>query len=158
MTLQDKLDAFKAEFESGQLPFTLTEQEHALMRKAIQTQIAAGIAERALRVGDAAPDFTLSDGENRPCSSAALLAKGPLVVSFYRGIWCPYCTLDLQALQAALPAITQYGAQLSWPFRRRARCITARPCAITISPLRCSAMPATVWRPNSACVTACRTR
>ncbi|MGP0854491.1 peroxiredoxin-like family protein [Serratia sp. CY84636] len=112
MTLQDKLDAFKAEFESGQLPFTLTEQEHALMRKAIQTQIAAGIAERALKVGDAAPGFTLSDGENRPCSSAALLAKGPLVVSFYRGIWCPYCTLDLQALQAALPAITQHGAQL----------------------------------------------
>ena len=36
MTLQDKLDAFKAEFESGQLPFTLTEQEHALMRKAIK--------------------------------------------------------------------------------------------------------------------------
>lgn len=112
MTLQDKLDAFKAEFESGQLPFTLTEQEHALMRKAIQTQIAAGIAERALKVGDAAPGFTLSDCENRSCSSAALLAKGPLVVSFYRGIWCPYCTLDLQALQATLPAITQYGAQL----------------------------------------------
>ena len=76
MTLQDKLDAFKAEFESGQLPFTLTEQEHALMRKAIQTQIAAGIAERALKVGDAAPGFTLSDCENRSCSSAALLA-GP---------------------------------------------------------------------------------
>ncbi|WP_288399595.1 peroxiredoxin-like family protein [uncultured Serratia sp.] len=112
MTLQDKLDTFKAAFEADQLPFTLTEQEHALMRKAIQTQIASGIAERALKIGDAAPGFTLPDSENRPCSSTALLAKGPLVVSFYRGIWCPYCTIDLQALQAALPAITQHGAQL----------------------------------------------
>ncbi|UTL88139.1 AhpC/TSA family protein [Serratia marcescens] len=112
MTLQDKLDAFKAAFEADQLPFKLAVQDHALMREAIQAQIASGVAERALKVGDAAPGFTLSDSENRPCSSTALLAKGPLVVSFYRGIWCPYCTLDLQALQAALPAITQYGAQL----------------------------------------------
>uniref|UniRef100_UPI00227FBF97 redoxin domain-containing protein n=2 Tax=Enterobacterales TaxID=91347 RepID=UPI00227FBF97 len=106
MTLQDKLDAFKAAFEADQLPFKLAAQDHALMREAIQAQIASGVAERALKVGDAAPGFTLSDSENRPCSSTALLAKGPLVVSFYRGIWCPYCTLDLQALQAALPAIT----------------------------------------------------
>ena len=41
-----------------------------------------------------------------------VVGKGPLVVSFYRGIWCPYCTLDSQASQATLPAITQYGAQL----------------------------------------------
>ncbi len=112
MTLQDTLDAFKAAFEADQLPFKLAAQDHALMREAIQAQIASGIAERALTVGDAAPAFTLPDSENRPCSSTALLAKGPLVVSFYRGIWCPYCTLDLQALQTALPAITQRGAQL----------------------------------------------
>lgn len=112
MTLQDKLDAFKAAFEAGQLPLKLAAQDHVLMREAIQAQIASGIAERALSVGDVAPGFTLPDSENRPCASAALLANGPLVVSFYRGIWCPYCTLDLQALQAALPAIEQRGAQL----------------------------------------------
>ena len=112
MTLQDKLDAFKAAFEADQLPFKLAAQDHALMREAIQAQLASGMTEHALKVGDAAPGFTLSDSENRPCTSTALLAKGPLVVSFYRGIWCPYCTLDLQALQAALPAITQRGAQL----------------------------------------------
>lgn len=77
MTLQDKLDAFKAEFESGQLPFTLTEQEHALMRKAIQTQIAAGIAERALKVGDAAPGFTLSDCEKPVMFFRGVVGKGP---------------------------------------------------------------------------------
>ncbi|CAI2073329.1 AhpC/TSA family protein [Serratia marcescens] len=112
MTLQDKLDAFKVAFETDQLPFKLAAQDHALMREATQAQIASGITECALTVGDAAPGFILPDSENRPCSSAALLAKGPLVISFYRGVWCPYCTLDLQALQAALPAITHHGAQL----------------------------------------------
>ena len=45
-------------------------------------------------------------------SSRELLAKGPLVLSFYRGVWCPYCNLELQALQAALPEITARGASL----------------------------------------------
>jgi peroxiredoxin len=45
-------------------------------------------------------------------SSAELLKQGPLVVTFYRGVWCPYCNMDLQALQAALPALTKRGARL----------------------------------------------
>ncbi|MHC2898168.1 peroxiredoxin [Bradyrhizobium barranii subsp. barranii] len=45
-------------------------------------------------------------------SSRDLLAKGPLVVSFYRGVWCPYCNLELQALQEALPEIAARGASL----------------------------------------------
>jgi peroxiredoxin len=45
-------------------------------------------------------------------SSRDLLAKGPLVLSFYRGVWCPYCNIELQALQAALPEIAKRGASL----------------------------------------------
>jgi peroxiredoxin len=45
-------------------------------------------------------------------SSRDLLAKGPLVLSFYRGVWCPYCNLELQALQAALPAMEERGASV----------------------------------------------
>jgi len=41
-----------------------------------------------------------------------LLAQGPLVVSFYRGVWCPYRNMELQALQEALPAFRELGAQL----------------------------------------------
>jgi peroxiredoxin len=40
------------------------------------------------------------------------LKKGPLVVSFYRGVWCPYCNMELQALEAAKPAFDKYGASL----------------------------------------------
>jgi glutaredoxin len=52
------------------------------------------------------------DANGRDVSLGELPAKGPLVVTFYRGVWCPYCNLDLQALQDALPAITERGAQL----------------------------------------------
>ena len=53
-----------------------------------------------------------NDSDGKPVSSRELLAKGPLVVSFYRGVWCPYCNMELQALQAALPEIAARGASL----------------------------------------------
>jgi peroxiredoxin len=45
-------------------------------------------------------------------ASQDLLATGPLIVSFYRGVWCPYCNMELQALQEALPAFREAGANL----------------------------------------------
>jgi peroxiredoxin len=52
------------------------------------------------------------DAEGRQVSSQDLLTKGPLVVTFYRGAWCPYCNLDLQALEEAQPEIEAHGASL----------------------------------------------
>jgi peroxiredoxin len=66
----------------------------------------------ALRAGDNAPPFTLTDPNGVFVSSADLLRKGPLVITFYRGMWCPYCQLDLQALKAAAAAVYSYGASL----------------------------------------------
>jgi len=60
----------------------------------------------------AAPSFVLSDPDSRPVSSAGLLAQGALVINFYRGIWCPYCNMELQALQKALPTFHEMGANL----------------------------------------------
>jgi peroxiredoxin len=45
-------------------------------------------------------------------SSAALLVRGPLIITFYRGVWCPYCNLELQALQEGLPQFQALGASL----------------------------------------------
>jgi peroxiredoxin len=58
------------------------------------------VASRALRVGDRAPDFLLPDAHGRLHSSEHLRGEGPLVVSFYRGGWCPFCNAELRALQA----------------------------------------------------------
>ncbi len=112
MSLQDRLDAFKADFENGKLPFKPTAQQLEAMHRATAELITSGQAGRALKAADKAPDFVLNDPDGKPVSSRDLLAKGPLVVSFYRGVWCPYCNLELQALQAALPAIEERGANV----------------------------------------------
>jgi peroxiredoxin len=112
MSLQDRLDAFKADFVSGKLPVKPSAERLAAMSRATAELIASGQARRALKAGHRAPEFTLDDPDGKPVASRDLLAKGPLVLSFYRGVWCPYCNLELQALQAELPQIEARGASL----------------------------------------------
>jgi peroxiredoxin len=112
MALQDRLDAFKADFIAGKFAFKPTAERLALMDRATAELIGSGQTQRAKKAGDAAPAFTLNDPDGKPVSSRDLLAKGSLVVSFYRGVWCPYCNLELQALQEALPEIIARGASL----------------------------------------------
>ncbi|MRX08899.1 redoxin domain-containing protein [Pseudoduganella sp. FT25W] len=112
MTLKAKLDAFKADFEAGKPPYNVPYSVIETMHRATAELRASGLADGALKVGDRAPAFTLSDADGNPVSSAELLKQGPLVVSFYRGVWCPYCNLDLQALQAELPQMKALGANL----------------------------------------------
>jgi len=113
MALQDRLDAFKADFESGRFPLLKPTQEMLdVMHRSTDELIAGAQAQRARKAGDIAPELTLNDSDGKPVSSRELLARGPLVVSFYRGVWCPYCNMELQALQAALPDIAARGASL----------------------------------------------
>jgi peroxiredoxin len=112
MTLQARLDAFKADFVAGKPPYNAPAQVHVVMKRATDELSASGQAGRTLKVGDKAPVFTLNDPEGNPVSSAELLSKGPLVISFYRGVWCPYCNMELQALEAALPQYLELGASL----------------------------------------------
>jgi peroxiredoxin len=112
MSLQDKLDAFRTNFEAGGAPYNAPAWIHEPMHRATDELIASGQADRAAQAGDKAPAFTLKDADGNAHSSAALLAQGPLVVTFYRGVWCPYCNMDLQALEASLPVLQKYGAKL----------------------------------------------
>ncbi len=107
MSLQAKLDAFKIEFEA-QTPKAANEA----FRRSIQELIDNGSASRALQAGQMSPEFRLTDAEGNVVSSRALLARGPLVVSFYRGIWCPYCNIELQALEAVAEEARARGATL----------------------------------------------
>jgi peroxiredoxin len=112
MSLQDNLDAFKADFQSGKPPYNVPPSVIETMHRATAELIASGAAQKALKAGDKAPAFTLNDSDGKEVSSADLLRQGPLVVTFYRGVWCPYCNLELQALQAALPEIRDAGARV----------------------------------------------
>lgn len=71
-----------------------------------------GLLDRSLKVGQTAPGFTLPDAFGNDVSLKTLLAKGPVVVSFYRGEWCPYCNIALHGLQEALPKMQALGATL----------------------------------------------
>ncbi|SIO64911.1 peroxiredoxin-like family protein [Paraburkholderia phenazinium] len=112
MSLQDKLDAFRADFKAGKPPFHAPPEIHPVMERATAELIASGQAGRAIKAGDRAPHFNLKDQNGNDVSSAALLVKGPLVVTFYRGVWCPYCNIELQAINEVLPEIQAYGANI----------------------------------------------
>jgi peroxiredoxin len=112
MTLQSKLDAFKADFKGGKAPYFAPPEIHPIMERATAELIASGQAGRALKAGDRAPAFTLNDPDGQQVASSDLLAQGPLIISFYRGVWCPYCNLELQALQETLPQFQALGASL----------------------------------------------
>lgn len=107
MTLKEELDAFRSEFMAKVSP-----EIRAAMTRADSELAAANITSHALKAGDRAPDFRLPDVRGGSVQLKDLLAKGPVVVSFYRGGWCPYCNLALRALQVALPEITKLGAEL----------------------------------------------
>ena len=61
-------------------------------------------------VGDTAPLFSLPDANGNTVALADLLQQGKVVLTFYRGVWCPYCNLELRNLQAILPQIQAAGA------------------------------------------------
>src|ERR1700756_1167998 len=94
MSLQARLDAFKADFEAGKPPYNVPPPVIETMHRATAELIASGAAQRARKAGDVAPDFSLKDPEGNVVSSDELLKKGPLVVSFYRGVWCPSCNKE----------------------------------------------------------------
>jgi peroxiredoxin len=110
MSLKEKLDAMRAEKEEGRIfPPDVVAQMH----KSTAELVASGQAERALKAGDLAPMFVLPDANGALVSSQDLLAKGPLVLTFYRGVWCPYCNLDLQAIEEIASRIRALGATLA---------------------------------------------
>ena len=98
--------------QNDQARARLPQESLAVMDKATSTLAASGITDTSLPVGAAAPDFTLPGVNGEQVSLAKLLTDGPVVLAFYRGGWCPYCNLELRALQAALPDITAAGATL----------------------------------------------
>lgn len=82
MTLQESLQQFK----EGVLA-QLSAADVALMDKATEDLVRSGIVERATKAGDQAPDFTLPNASGEMVALAELLARGPVVVTFYRGTW-----------------------------------------------------------------------
>ncbi|MER5353129.1 peroxiredoxin-like family protein [Kitasatospora sp. NPDC002551] len=84
----------------------------AVMQRAARELADSGQADRALTVGAKAPSFALPSATGRSVELAELLADGPVVLTFYRGAWCPYCNIALRSLQRHHDAIAARGARL----------------------------------------------
>ena len=83
-----------------------------IMKKAIETLESKNILSHALKTGEHIDDFELPNASGNKVRLETLLTKGKVVLTFYRGGWCPYCNIQLKALQEALPAIKAKGATL----------------------------------------------
>jgi len=106
-TLADNIKSFQ-----DKLIPTIPEDTLNTLMSELKTLIDSGIAEQSISNGSAFPAFSLPNANNETRTLQSFLSKGPLVVSFYRGAWCPYCNLEINALQQKLPEITATGAQL----------------------------------------------
>lgn len=84
----------------------------AIMDRATDALVHSRQASLALKPGDRVSDFILMDAHGSPVRLHQLLERGPVVVAFYRGGWCPYCNIELRGLQRVLPEIQQLGASL----------------------------------------------
>ena len=84
----------------------------AKFAKGIASVKDAKIVEGAKQVGDQAPDFTLKNATGKEVTLSEELKKGPVVLTWYRGGWCPYCNIAMAAMQKSLPEMKKAGANL----------------------------------------------
>lgn len=105
--LQDQLDARRDAFLKRASPEIIQSQ-----RKALADLQKTGITEQALNVGDKAPDFTLGGPEGKQVRFSDILENGPVVLTWYRGAWCPYCNIALASLTKHNDKFQKLGATL----------------------------------------------
>ena len=96
----------------GAFMSSLPEDDAQIVGASFEKLHRSHTGESAIAVGEIAPNFTLPDATGKAVNLRSKLNEGPLVLSFYRGGWCPFCNLELQALQALLPEIKALGANL----------------------------------------------
>ena len=84
----------------------------AVMRRSVAMLRKSGLVDRCLQREETAPDFVFNDQNGKTQSLYQLLKDGPVVVSFFRGFWCPFCKAEFEAWQKACSLLAQYRAKL----------------------------------------------
>ncbi|MEI8624339.1 peroxiredoxin-like family protein [Pseudoalteromonas sp. B28] len=107
MSLKAQIDAYNVQ-KDAKLPADVL----ALMNTTNEELIAQHIKDNALQIGQKVENFSLANHNGENIELADLLKKGPVIISFYRGGWCPYCNLELKALNDYLPQFKTHSAQL----------------------------------------------
>ena len=107
MSLKEQLEEYRAGWYKR-----VPAERQAIMQRHIDQLRAGDISRTMLKAGDRAPAIVLGNAKGETVDVGEMLKKGPVVVTFYRGGWCPYCNLELKAFQEILPQITAAGASL----------------------------------------------
>jgi AhpC/TSA family len=102
----EQVQAAAAERLPAEVVATFTHDRKAMLER--------GTPADAVALGDLLQDFTLPDATGKDVSLSQLVADGPAVLVFYRGGWCPYCSLALRQYQAELvPQLSRFGARMA---------------------------------------------
>lgn len=107
MNLIEEIEKKRASFTAG-----LNANQKEIMQASTDALKQSNLVEKAIKTGGILPEFELPNVANQKVSLSSLLRRGSLIISFYRGGWCPYCNLELKALQEILPQAKELGAQL----------------------------------------------
>lgn len=108
---QDSFNKFMDKRKTDTSGPKFSAKDKQVMEKAAR-QIAENLNDPGLKVGTKAPEINLSNAFGKKISLYQELKKGPVVLVFYRGAWCPFCNMQLHALNKSLPHFKKYGAQL----------------------------------------------
>jgi peroxiredoxin len=87
-------------------------EDATVLTEAMKKLLTLGIEDSSLKVGDKLPSFVLPNVAGKQVSGKDLFVRGRLVVSFFRGGWCPFCDLELRALEIVKPKMEELGASL----------------------------------------------
>lgn len=107
MSLKAQLDACRGAFAARTPPGVV-----AALERSVAQLVQTGLATQAVKAGERAPLFRFPSNTGDFVSLSEALDRGPVVVSFFRGSWCPFCRLEFQAMAAAHPEIRRLGATL----------------------------------------------
>lgn len=107
MPLEQQINAFNKQLAT-QIPTEIIEA----FNNSITNLKKLNIEQKCIQTSDLLPDFYLPNSKGEFIQSASILQQGKLIITFFRGAWCPYCNLELQALQKNLSAIQNKGATL----------------------------------------------
>lgn len=107
MGLQSRLDTLKKEFTEN-----VSEEALAVMNQEAEKLEASDIVSNVIKVGEKLPDGQLTSVNGELCDIDEVIGGKPLVISFYRGGWCPYCNLELKSLEVVADEIRVLGANI----------------------------------------------
>ena len=108
LTITQELDSARNLYRGQKIPKTALE----IMDAATAELVNNAAASHALQPGDIAPDFILPNVDGRSVRLYSELERGPVVLVFYRGGWCPFCNIHLRGFQKSLAEFKAAGAQV----------------------------------------------